>query len=214
MARARIDVFQVALAQLRGRLRDGAYAPGSRITAVDVADALHLSATPVREALSRLAGEGVLIDRRGQGFFVRQLTAPDIADLYRLSLAKVMIALDPHRRGRAEVRSGPGPAEAGALADDPVRLADAVLVSWVAAAGSPALVANLQRVQGQLALVRGREPRIFPDLPAEAAALAALMEVAAVSDRLAAARRWHLRRIRNAHELAALLEPEGRNNTL
>ena len=82
----------LALAQLRERLRDGGFPPGMRIAATEVADTLKLSATPVREALSRLAGEGLLEDRRGQGFFLRPLSGVDIADLYRLSLTHLAMA--------------------------------------------------------------------------------------------------------------------------
>src|SRR4051794_25403905 len=97
MGADRVEPFQVALTSLRQRLREGLLAPGERIAASDIATDLQLSATPVREALSRLAGEGLLEDRRGQGFFVRTLTAVDIADLFRLSLAQLGIAHDPHR---------------------------------------------------------------------------------------------------------------------
>ena len=64
----RADSFLQALAGIRERLRDGVFRPGERIAATQVADLLGLSATPVREALSRLSGEGLLEDRRGQGF--------------------------------------------------------------------------------------------------------------------------------------------------
>ena len=67
MPDAQAEPFHVALATLRERLRTGAYRPGVRITAVDLADELRLSNTPVREALARLAGEGLVEDRRGQG---------------------------------------------------------------------------------------------------------------------------------------------------
>ena len=105
----RAEPFLIALASLRERIGEGAVAPGARIAVNETADALGLSATPVREALARLAGEGLLEDRRGQGFFVRILSAADIADLYRLSLAHLLIALDAHRPSRpmaASISSG------------------------------------------------------------------------------------------------------------
>ena len=107
---ARPEPFLVALAALRARLRAGLAAPGSRIAVTETADALRLSATPVREALARLAGEGLLEDRRGQGYFVRTLAAPDIADLYRMHLAHLLIGLDAHRprRPRAAWPAGAG----------------------------------------------------------------------------------------------------------
>ena len=43
---------------------------GSRIRAAEIADALGVSNTPVREALIRLSTEGLIENRRGSGFFV------------------------------------------------------------------------------------------------------------------------------------------------
>ena len=73
MTRKRADSFKIALDTLREELRAGVHSAGSRLTANDIAERLSLSQTPVREALSRLAGEGLLLDRRGQGLFVQSL---------------------------------------------------------------------------------------------------------------------------------------------
>ena len=62
------EPFHVVLRHLRDRLQRGVLPPGAHITAVDLADELRLSTTPVREALSRVAGEGLLEDRRGHAF--------------------------------------------------------------------------------------------------------------------------------------------------
>jgi DNA-binding GntR family transcriptional regulator len=51
-----------------------------------------LSPTPVREALSRLAGEGELEERRGDGFFVRRLSAADLIPLYEMSEQLLLIS--------------------------------------------------------------------------------------------------------------------------
>src|SRR5947209_1572479 len=88
------EPFAVALGELRARLRRGAFRADERLAATDLAGEFGLSATPVREALSRLAGEGLLEDRRGLGFFVRRLSRADIAALYRLSLTHLLLALD------------------------------------------------------------------------------------------------------------------------
>ena len=52
------DPFGMALASLRTALEDG-LAPGQHLSVVDIAASLGLSTSPVREALSRLCGEGV-----------------------------------------------------------------------------------------------------------------------------------------------------------
>ena len=203
MAGVRAEPFHVALASLRERLREGAFLPGARITAVDIADDLRLSTTPVREALSRLAGEGLIEDRRGQGFFVRPLSAPDVADLYRLSLAHLLIAQEPHRKSP---RPGPPPVSAeDPPAADPVRSVERLFARWAAEAGSRALLSTFRIVQVQLGAVRRLEPLVFDDLDTEADRLAALGELAPRPERLSALRQFHSRRIRMAEALAALL---------
>ncbi|HEY3949845.1 GntR family transcriptional regulator [Phenylobacterium sp.] len=204
MAADRVEPFQVALSNLRDRLREGVLAPGERIAAVDVAAALRLSATPVREALSRLAGEGLLEDRRGQGFFVRTLTAGDIADLYRLSLAQLAIAHDPHRPAL-------GPAAPGAREDplpltDPIREVERLFADWVAATGSRALSAAHRATQIQLGPVRRAEAGLLDDLAAEARELQGLRLREPGGAWAVTVRRFHLRRISLADRLAALLD--------
>jgi hypothetical protein len=203
MAGARAEPFHVAFVSLRERLQDGAYPPGARITAVDVADELRLSTTPVREALSRLAGQGLLEDRRGQGYFVARLSAPDVADLYRMSLAALLISQEPHRTSRR----APAPvlhADVKLEALGAVRKVEDLFRSWAIDAGSRALIANFRILQIQLGPVRRIEPQVIEDLDLEAERLALLG--AGRSDRLAALRQFHGRRIRLADRLAGLLE--------
>ena len=201
MAEARAEPFRIALVSLRGRLQEGHYRPGARIAGTDLADELRLSTTPVREALSRLAGEGLLEDRRGQGYFVRLLNALDVSDLYRLSLAHLLIAQEPHRPTRRV--APPGGPEAEALAEAVPRV-ERLMLRWVAESGSRALVGAFRAVQIQLGAVRRLEAELIPDLDSEADGLVAL-EAADRPARLAALRHFHSRRLRLAEPLAALL---------
>ena len=50
----------VAMAALRDAIVSGVYAPGSRVIESEVARRLRMSRTPVREAIRRLAGEGII----------------------------------------------------------------------------------------------------------------------------------------------------------
>lgn len=204
MPDSRNDSFQLALARLRERLREGDLPPGARIAATEVAGALRLSATPVREALARLAGEGLIEDRRGQGYFVRSLTALDIADLYRLSLSCLALPLDAHRGPR---RVEPVAIEVAAPEADPIRRVERLFAVWMRQAGGRALATFHHRLTIQLGPVRRLEPRIFADLEAEASDLTAPAEPAAW---LRAVRRFHDRRIAAADQLLRLLESQGR----
>lgn len=206
MADDQAEPFHVALNVLRDRLRRGVLAPGARITAIDVADELRLSTTPVREALSRLAGEGLVDDRRGQGYFVRQLSAADIADLYRMSLAHLLIALEPRRLARA---AAPAAARLAAPEGEPVARTEAQFEVWVAQSGSRPLLRAFRALQIQLGPVRRLEGQILPDLPAEAARLLTAAVEVPRGERLALLRQFHGRRIREASRLAMLLEAAG-----
>lgn len=193
------DAFHIALTGLRDRLRDGVYPPGARIMAVDLADELRLSATPVREALSRLAGEGLVEDRRGQGFFIRRLSPGDIADLYRLSLAYLLIAHEPARKAAS------GQSSASEATEDAVVLVERLFLQWASEGGGRLLVSRFRLVQLQLGPVRRLEPLLIDDLAAEAGALLALQTVPR-AERLPAVRRFHARRIRLADRLSSLRE--------
>jgi hypothetical protein len=207
MAGTQAEPFHVALTALRSRLHSGALAPGGRATAVDLADELGLSTTPVREALSRLAGEGLLDDRRGQGYFVRLPGAVDIADLYRMSLAHLLIALEPRRS--IPIGGGVALPDADAQAGfDPVPAIEALFRGWVEATGSRPLVAAFRVVQIQLGPVRRLEPQVLGDLAAEARALLA-GDDASRAERLAGLRQFHAVRIRDSERLAALLQAAG-----
>ena len=68
---------------LRAHLRDGAIAPGQPLQEVQLANQLGVSRTPVREALARLASEGLLV-AGGRSFMVPELTLADIDEIYEV----------------------------------------------------------------------------------------------------------------------------------
>jgi hypothetical protein len=208
MAALRPESFQLALQSLRGQLREGVFPPGARITATEIAAALNLSPTPVREALAWLAGEGIVEERRGQGFFIRQLTASDIADLYRLSLAHLLIAQDPDRPQLARRPQIEG-AEFPDLTTDPVAAMERLFAGWIAEGAGRVLAGAHRIVQTQLGPVRRIEALVIPNLAAEAQALEATRDIATAAERLNRLRHFHARRVRLADRLASLLTRGG-----
>ena len=69
------DSFGLALGALRRRLRLGVDAPGAALPINLIAAELRLSSTPVREALSRLAGED-LVEKPGPAYTRPHLDGP------------------------------------------------------------------------------------------------------------------------------------------
>lgn len=63
---------------------DGAFPPGTRMKELALVDRLGVSRTPLRDALSTLAHEGLLEALPGGGYVVRAFTQADIADAVEL----------------------------------------------------------------------------------------------------------------------------------
>lgn len=68
---------------LRAYLRDGAIQAGQPLQEVQLATQLGVSRTPVREALARLASEGLLVSG-GRSYMVPELTLADVDDIYEV----------------------------------------------------------------------------------------------------------------------------------
>ena len=69
---------------LKERITNSIYPPNSRIKALQIANELGISRTPVKEALGRLEQEG-LVKREGKsGYVVQALSVHDILNLYKV----------------------------------------------------------------------------------------------------------------------------------
>jgi DNA-binding GntR family transcriptional regulator len=66
---------------------DGQIEPGTQLRPDTIAEQLEISATPVREALHRLEGDGLLVKLPYQGFFVREFTEQEVRQLYEMRAA-------------------------------------------------------------------------------------------------------------------------------
>ncbi|GIW29205.1 MAG: GntR family transcriptional regulator [Meiothermus sp.] len=76
------SVREAAYAHLRGAILMGALLPGARISEPGLAQELGVSRTPVREALQRLAQEGLVELLPGKGARVRVLSAEEVREVY------------------------------------------------------------------------------------------------------------------------------------
>jgi DNA-binding GntR family transcriptional regulator len=73
-----------AYAAIKDRILTGHLKPGNKLSDQELAAELGVSRTPVRHALSRLTQDGLLDNGRGKGFYVADLDAKQVADLYAL----------------------------------------------------------------------------------------------------------------------------------
>ncbi|MDJ1372035.1 GntR family transcriptional regulator [Gulosibacter molinativorax] len=91
-----------AYATLRDEILSGELAPGTPMAEVEQSTRLGVSRTPVREAFSRLTGEGLLTSKSARLLVVTELTAERIRALYELrdALETRAAALAAQRRER------------------------------------------------------------------------------------------------------------------
>lgn len=75
------DAQQRAHDAIKARIVSVAYRPGQKLRAQQVAQDLGVSRTPVREALGRLASEGLVEKAGGWGFVVRRLSLRDAQEV-------------------------------------------------------------------------------------------------------------------------------------
>ena len=81
----RVESLRMQVAKrLRMQLRLGQLQPGTRLTEKAVADALGVSRTPAREALSLLGENGVLESLPNGGWAVPSMTHKDIDEMYQV----------------------------------------------------------------------------------------------------------------------------------
>ena len=77
-------MVESVIGQLRDRIRDGRLAPGQRLIEADMQRLFRVSRGPVREAVRRLAAEGLIDLRHNSGAIVRALTRDEVSNVFRI----------------------------------------------------------------------------------------------------------------------------------
>ena len=148
---------------LREQIIMGDRQPHERLNEVEIAAELDVSRGPVREAIQRLARDGLVRIESHRGAFVRTLDAGEVRELFevRVSLECAAAALAAERAGRDEIASLRALIDSsrGAVEDDaephyPERLDLHDLI--VRCTRNSALTRYLQLVNQELKLVRAR----------------------------------------------------------
>jgi DNA-binding GntR family transcriptional regulator len=167
-----------AYLQLRGEILDGDLPAGSVLAEVEQSTRLGVSRTPLREALGRLASEGLVSTHSGRGVVVTDISIDNISELFevRQALEEQAARLAARRGDRAvfeELQREFRSAHELLDSDDPARRKYYALVARLDAAideaiANPFLVAALANVRTHTARVR-RLSHDNPDRLREAA---------------------------------------------
>jgi DNA-binding GntR family transcriptional regulator len=75
---------EAVLAELRRSILEGELVPGAQILQDRIAEQLGVSRVPVREALKMLEGEGQVSYAPHRGYFVTELDAAELMEVYRI----------------------------------------------------------------------------------------------------------------------------------
>ncbi len=94
----RIPLAHQVYLELRAQIVSGQLPSGSRLLPEDLAESMAISQTPVKEALVRLAADGLVDAPSRRGAVVRQFTAADVRELYE---ARTLIELNALRTALA-----------------------------------------------------------------------------------------------------------------
>jgi DNA-binding GntR family transcriptional regulator len=73
-----------AYSRLLAEIVDGTLAPGAMLAEVEQSTRLGVSRTPLREALSRLTADGLVMSQPGRGVVVTDVSYADITELYEV----------------------------------------------------------------------------------------------------------------------------------
>lgn len=91
---------EAVLEVLRAALLDGQFRPGERLMEQTLSKVLNVSRTPIRTALYKLSGEGLLDHEPNRGYIARGFTLRELTDAYGMrSLAEGMAARLAAERG-------------------------------------------------------------------------------------------------------------------
>jgi DNA-binding GntR family transcriptional regulator len=206
------DATDMQYARLRQEILDGVFAPGTTLLETALSAKYGVSRTPVREALGRLAQDG-LIERSTRGFAIKRRSPEEILEIYeaRIALETRSAELAAERRTDFDLARMAHVLEERRGAADPARFGD-LNNSWHDAMRLSAHNAIISDLLGRLdSLLLIYRPRTFMPRPDDESVEEHALILGAISggDREAAraAMEGHLRRMRDVR-IQALLQDD------
>lgn len=191
--------------QVRRALQSGRYLPGQRIDPGTLADEFHTSPTPVRFALYRLVGEGLLVDCARNGLYVPLPTEVVLRDLYDWMERLLAMACEIHVYA-TDRRERDRPALAAG--DDVIKATWKLFDEIARSTGHKALHRAVKQANDRLAPVRRAKSRLIEHASAELSALARHWQAGDMRALDAALHDYHQRRKRIVPAVVELLSEQ------
>ena len=213
-----VPLGEMVYTSLQTHLRSGAIAAGQPLQEVQLAEMLGVSRTPVREAMARLASEG-LLSAEGRSFVVPELTLADVDYIYEVRFliepaalrGVALAAADPVVRAPIDAALARAVKAHQAGDADAFREAAARFrAAWLALVPNPRLVRVVEQYSEHMQHIRAMT---LGDTQVRAIVLHGLTQVQLAlakgdGDAAAAAMHDNLREARKAFICAAGLDPE------
>lgn len=192
-------VLQPTYDRLKCEIMRGVWAQNVRLEPARIAEDYGVSATPVRDSLNLLVGEGLIFFRPGEGYRTLVLTERDLAELLAINLLLLQGAID----AAAPMSADTDRLEAGSTSSYAHDVA-ALFRKLGHASGNRVHGALIERMSDRLHQMRTREHLVFPDLEEEFSKLRASVSFGAEAAKGALAA-FHKRRVLAVRMLAAVL---------
>ncbi len=192
--------FERVYFALKAELGSGRHGAGEHLEPAALSADLNASITPVRDALHRLVGEGLVEAPRGDGFRTPLLTEIGLRHLYRWNWALLDLA------ARAPGAKAAIPEEAGLL-----DRTETLFLAIARRPGNPEHAAAVARLSERLRPMRRIEPDLLTEAGAELEQLTSLLPDDANGPLRRALRAYHRKRERIAADIVERLHRMGEN---
>ncbi len=197
----RISITESVYRSLTERVSSGAFAPGARIDVNEIAAADGVSPTPVRNALNRLVGAGLLVSHSNEGFFAPLITEQGLRHLYDAHGA--LLGLAVARAAGARSPPKPRPIEAKDRDASIEQRTAAAFNAVMALSSNDRLCAALSDIALRLRVFRLHEDEAIANRQAELRRIENAYMVADFPELAHLAGAYHRRRIRLASQILA-----------
>ncbi|HEX4736692.1 MAG TPA: GntR family transcriptional regulator [Allosphingosinicella sp.] len=194
--------FERVYRALRDQLGSGRFRAGEHLEPAALSIDLNASITPVRDALHRLVGEGLVEAPRGDGFRFPLVTEMGLRHLYRWNRALLDLG------ARASGARAPGVHRIAAAEGDTIDTAERLFLEIAGRSANPEHLAAVALLNARLRTVRRAELELLSDPAQELMGIADSLSDPAARDLRRRIAAYHRGRERLAAELVAALQPD------
>lgn len=200
--------FERVYHALKEQLGSARYAAGQQLEPAALSQDLNASITPVRDALHRLVGEGLVEAPRGDGFRTPPVTEVGLRHLYRWNAALLRLAAHARAGGQAPTQQKDDHPLSGTpdgTIEAAIEATERLFLAIASCSGNPEHAAAVTRLNDRLRPVRQIELLVLAHCESEIDEMAAQL----IGDSMPALRRslaaFHRRRERHVDEIVAAL---------